>query len=99
MLLDVLTGIDTLKLCTAYKLDGKEIHSLPANIEDLERCVPVYEEMPGWSEDISSVTSFEELPVNAQNYIKRIEELVHCPVIMFSVGPDRKQTIVLKEVF
>ena len=99
MLLDVLTGIDTLKLCTAYKLDGKEIHSLPANIEDLERCVPVYEEMPGWREDISSVTSFEELPVNAQNYIKRIEELVHCPVIMFSVGPDRKQTIVLKEVF
>ena len=99
MLLDVLTGIDTLKLCTAYKLDGKETHSLPANIEDLERCVPVYEEMPGWSEDISSVTSFEELPVNAQNYIKRIEELVHCPVIMFSVGPDRKQTIVLKEVF
>ena len=55
--------------------------------------------MSGWSEDISSVTSFEELPVNAQNYIKRIEELVHCPVIMFSVGPDRKQTIVLKEVF
>jgi adenylosuccinate synthase len=99
MLLDVLTGLPTLKLCTAYKLDGEEIHSLPACIEDLERCEPVFEEMPGWNEDITGVTSFEELPVNCQNYIRRIEELVHCPITMFSVGPDRKQTIVLKEVF
>ncbi|WP_029070068.1 adenylosuccinate synthase [Kandleria vitulina] len=99
MLLDVLTGLPTLKLCTAYMLDGEEIHSLPACIEDLERCEPVFEEMPGWDEDITGVTSFEELPVNCQNYIRRIEELVHCPITMFSVGPDRKQTIVLKEVF
>ena len=68
-------------------------------IEELARVEPVYVELPGWKEDITNVTSFEELPVNAQNYIKKIEELIHCPVIMFSVGPDRTQTIVLKEVF
>lgn len=99
MLLDVLTGIPTLKLCYAYKLDGKEIHSLPACVEDLDRVEPLYIELPGWSEDISHVTSFEELPVNAQNYIDKISELVHCPIDMFSVGPDRKQTIVLRNVF
>lgn len=99
MLLDVLTGIETLKLCVAYKLDGEEIYALPSTIAELERVEPVYEEMPGWKEDISKVTSFDELPVNCQNYIKRIEELIHCPVVIFSVGPDRKQTIVLKEVF
>lgn len=99
MLLDVLSGLDTIKICTAYMLDGKEIHGLPSTIEELERVEPVYVELPGWNEDITNVTSFEELPVNAQNYIKKIEELIHCPVIMFSVGPDRTQTIVLKEVF
>ena len=82
-----------------YCLDGKEIHGLPSTIEELARVEPVYVELPGWKEDITNVTSFEELPVNAQNYIKKIEELIHCPVIMFSVGPDRTQTIVLKEVF
>lgn len=98
MLLDVLTGIETLKLCTAYKLNGEVIHALPAVIQDLDKVEPIYEEMPGWIEDITQVTSFEELPVNCQNYLKRISELVHCPIAMFSVGPDREQTIILKEV-
>lgn len=99
MLLDVLTGIDALKICTAYRLDGKVIKVLPATIKDLDRVEPIYEEMPGWQEDISGVKSFAQLPVNCQNYIKRIEELVKCPVVIFSVGPDREQTVVLKEVF
>lgn len=99
MLLDVLTGLETLKICTAYELDGKILKALPSTVDELERCQPIYEEMPGWKEDITKVTSFEELPVNCQNYIKRIEELVHCPVTIFSVGPDRSQTIVLKNVF
>lgn len=99
MLLDVLSGIETLKLCTAYMLDDQKIYALPSTVEELERCKPVYEEMPGWEEDISNVSSFEELPINCQNYIRRIEELVHCPITIFSVGPDRKQTIILKEVF
>ena len=98
MLLDVLTGIETLKLCTAYKLNGEIIYALPAVIQELDKVEPIYEEMPGWSEDITHVTSFEELPVNCQNYFKRISELVHCPIAMFSVGPDREQTIILKEV-
>lgn len=98
MLLDVLSGFETVKICKAYKLDGKEIYGLPSTVKDIERCEPVYEEMPGWQEDITNVKSFEELPVNAQNYIKRIEELAHCPVVMFSVGPDREQTVVLKDI-
>ena len=82
----------------SYKLDGKEIYGLPATVKDIERCEPVYEELPGWKEDITHVKSFEELPVNCQNYIHKIEELVHCPVRMFSVGPDREQTVVLKDI-
>ena len=98
MLLDVMSGFDTIKICKAYKLDGKEIYGLPATVKDIERCEPVYEELPGWKEDITHVKSFEELPVNCQNYIHKIEELVHCPVRMFSVGPDREQTVVLKDI-
>ena len=98
MLLDVLSGFETLKICTAYELDGKIIKALPSTIKQLNRVKPVYEEMPGWNEDITNVKSFEELPVNCQNYIRRIEELIHCPIVMFSVGPDRNQTVVLKEI-
>lgn len=99
MLLDVLTGLDTLYICTGYMLEGKQIEALPATIKDLQRVEPIYEQMPGWTSDITKVTSFEQLPITCQNYLKRIEEVIHCPIIMFSVGPDRKQTIVLKEVF
>ncbi len=99
MLLDVLTGVEELQICTAYTLDGKTIHALPSTIQELDRVQPVLEKMPGWTEDITKVTSFEELPVNCQNYLRRIEELVKCPIVIFSVGPDRTQTIVLKEMF
>lgn len=98
MLLDVLSGLDTLQICTAYKYKGEIIHGLPATVKGIEEVEPIYEEMPGWKEDITQVTSFEELPINAQRYIKRIEELVHCPIVMFSVGPDRKQTVILKDI-
>ena len=98
MLLDVLSGFDKLKICVAYELDGKKIYGLPSTVKDIERCKPIYEEVDGWQEDITEVTSFEELPVNCQKYIRRIEELIHCPVVMFSVGPDRKQTVVLKDI-
>ncbi len=98
MLLDVLSGLDKLSICTGYTLDGKEIAHVPANIKDYERCEPVYIEVDGWKEDITGVTSFEELPVNAQKYLQKIEELVGVKVKMFSVGPDRKQTILLDEV-
>ena len=97
-LLDVLSGLETLKICTAYKLDGKEIKYVPSTIKEFERCEPVFEEMPGWNEDITSVTSFDELPKAAQNYLHRIEELIGAPIAIFSVGPDREQTILMKEL-
>ena len=99
MLFDVLSGLDTVKICYAYKLDGKIINTYPASLAELARVEPQFIELPGWKEDITHVTSFEELPVNAQNYIKKVEELTKSEVVLFSVGPDRKQTIRLKEFF
>ncbi len=99
MLFDVLSGIKTLKICYAYELDGQILKTMPATLAELERVKPVYVEMPGWDEDITHVTSFDELPENAKKYLRKIEELTKCEVVIFSVGPDRKQTIKLKEIF
>ncbi|KRK98752.1 adenylosuccinate synthetase [Secundilactobacillus odoratitofui DSM 19909 = JCM 15043] len=93
--LDVLTGLKTLKIATAYELDGKTIYHYPASLKELNNCKPVYEEFPGWDEDITGVKQFEDLPVNAQNYVKRLAELVGVDIATFSVGPDRTQTNVL----
>ena len=71
MLFDVLSGIDSIKICYAYELDGKKIQTIPATNQEYSEVVPLYIEMPGWTEDISNVTSFEELPLNAQNYIRK----------------------------
>ncbi len=97
-LLDVLTNVEKIKICVAYTLNGKEITNVPANIREFEKCEPVYIEVDGWTEDITGVTSFEELPVNAQNYLRKIEELVGVKVSIFSVGPDRTQTVYLEEL-
>lgn len=97
--IDVLTGIETLKICTAYELDGKEIYHYPASLKELSRCKPIYEELPGWTEDITSCKTLEELPENARNYVKRVAELVDIRISMFSVGPDRTQTNILEDVW
>ncbi|MCQ2569699.1 MAG: adenylosuccinate synthase [Limosilactobacillus sp.] len=94
-LLDVLDGLDTVKICRAYKLDGQEIEHYPASLAELDRCEPVYEEWPGWDEDITGVTEFDQLPVNAQKYLRRLEELSNAKLATISVGPDREQTIIL----
>lgn len=99
MLFDVLSGIDTIKICYAYEIDGKVINTIPATLNEFNKCKPLYIDMPGWKEDITNVTSFEELPINAQNYLKKIEELTKTEIVLFSVGPDRKQTIKLKDFF
>ena len=99
MLFDVLSGLKTLKICYAYELDGKQINYVPATISELERVKPVYVELPGFDEDITKVTSFDELPENAKAYIRKVEELTKTKVAMFSVGPDRKQTIQLVDLF
>ncbi|QHS23809.1 adenylosuccinate synthase [Virgibacillus sp. MSP4-1] len=97
--LDVLTGLDTVKICTAYEYQGKHMDEYPASLSVLSECSPVYEELPGWKEDITGVRSFDDLPVNTQNYMKRISELTGIPIAIFSVGPDRAQTIVQKDIY
>lgn len=97
--LDVLSGFKELKIATAYKLDGKVINYYPASFEELNRCQPIYETLPGWSEDITNCQSFDELPENAKNYLRRIEELVGIKLVTFSVGPDRNQTIILEDIW
>ena len=96
-LLDVLTGLKTVKICTSYRLDGKQIDYYPASLRELERCEPVYEELPGWDEDITGAKKFEDLPINAQNYLKRVSELSESPLATVSVGADRIQTIIVKD--
>lgn len=95
MLLDVLSGLEDVYICTAYELDGKLIQSPPSTISKLERCKPVFERLPGWKEDISEIKNYDCLPENAKRYLKRIEELTEVPVGMVSVGPDRSQTITI----
>lgn len=99
MLLDVLSGFEELKICTSYKMGDKIINHFPASLDDLGKCEPIYETLPGWTEDITGVTNFEDLPVNAQNYVKKIEEVVGVPAKIVSIGPKRSQTIIREEIF
>ena len=99
MLLDVLTGFDKIKICTAYKMGDKIVNNFPASLEDLAKCEPVYEELDGWNEDITKVEKFEDLPENAKKYIARIEELIDVNIDLVSVGPNRNQTIIRKNIF
>jgi adenylosuccinate synthase len=99
MLLDVLTGIDELKICVKYRLNNEEIDYIPADYNDYKKCEPIYITLPGWKEDISKTTRFEDLPVNCRNYLKTIENLLQTKVAIISVGPDRSQTVTLKNIF
>lgn len=96
---DVLTGLPELKICTAYELNGEKIYHYPASLKDLQACKPVYETLPGWTEDITHCKTLEDLPENARNYIHRIQDLVGVKISTFSVGPDRDQTNVLDNVW
>jgi len=93
MHLDTLSGLEELKICRAYEIDGRETIFFPANKDRLSQAQPVYETMPGWSEDLTEVNSFEDLPLNAQNYVRRIEEYIGKPITFVGVGPKRSQTI------
>ena len=95
-LLDVFSGLKTVKIAVAYELDGQKIDYYPASLKELERCKPIYEELPGWDEDITKVTKLEDLPENARHFLSRVSELVGVPLVTVSIGPDREQTIVLK---
>jgi len=93
MLLDVPGGLDELKICTAYTVDGRQIEHFPSHVDDLKKAVPVYESLPGWQEDLSTIRSYDALPAAATGYLARISQLLGRPVSIVSVGPDREQTI------
>ena len=93
MLLDVLGGLDELKICVAYEIDGRRVEHFPSHVDDLRRARPVYETLPGWREDLGGVRDHAALPVAAHKYLARIGELLGRPVSIVSVGPDREQTI------
>ncbi|MEI6856976.1 adenylosuccinate synthase [Psychrilyobacter sp.] len=95
--IDVLSGMDELKICTGYEIDGKVWTTIPAAIELTEKATPIYETLPGWSEDITGMREYDELPENCKKYIARMEEIIGCEITMISVGPDRSQNIFRKE--
>jgi len=97
--LDVLGGLESLKICTAYQYKDKILNDFPASLKVLGECKPVYETLPGWPEDISGSKKMNDLPVNAINYLNRIEELVETPIDIISIGAERKQTIVKRNPF
>ena len=97
--LDVLDGIEELKLCTGYQLDGEVIDILPMGADDIARCTPIYESMPGWSQSTVGVTDYNKLPPAAQRYLRRIEDVTGVPIDMISTSPDRDHTILLKNPY
>ena len=97
--LDVLDGFETLKICVAYDLDGVRLDYLPTAADQQARCTPIYEEMPGWSETTDGARSWAELPANAIKYVRRVEELIDCPVALLSTSPEREDTILVTDPF
>jgi adenylosuccinate synthase len=97
--LDVLTGIETLRLCTGYTLDGRSIDAIPPLADEFGRVEPVYEDLPGWTEAITEARSTDDLPENARRYVARLEQLIGVPVGILSTGPGREQTMILSEPF
>ncbi|MDD5311660.1 MAG: adenylosuccinate synthase [Dehalococcoidia bacterium] len=96
--LDVLDEMDTVKICIAYKENSSVIDRFPADVNSLDRCEPVYEELPGWKATTSDIRDFKKLPVNARKYIRRIEELIECSFHIISIGPRRDQSIIIKRI-
>jgi len=97
--LDVLDGFETLKICVAYELDGQRMDYLPTAADQQARCRPIYEEMPGWSESTEGARSWADLPANAIKYVRRVEELIDCPVALLSTSPEREDTILVTDPF
>ncbi len=97
--LDVLDGFEVLKVCVGYELDGQRLDYLPTAADQQARCTPIYEEMPGWSETTEGARSWAELPANAIKYVRRIEELIDCPVALVSTSPERDDTILVTDPF
>ncbi len=99
MMMDVLSHFDELSICIGYKLDGQLLHRFPSCADDLRRCEPVWETLPGWKTDITGIRDIEQLPGQAVQYLRRIEELIGIPIDIVSIGPDREQTILVGKQF
>lgn len=97
--LDVLDGLETIRICIHYQSDGQVLTALPSGAEGLEKCTPVYLDMPGWSESTLGVRSYDDLPLNARNYIEKIESLIEIPIDIISTGADREETIIKRHPF
>ncbi len=97
--LDVLDDLSSLKVCVGYDLDGERLDYLPTAAEQQARCVPIYEELPGWSESTEGARSWADLPANAIKYVRRVEELIQCPVALVSTSPEREDTILVTDPF
>ena len=97
--LDIYDGFTSIKICTAYKFKGEVLTAFPSDVAVLEKCQPIYEEVDGWQESISGVRNFEKLPVAARKYMSRLEELLSCPINLVSIGPDRRQIILIADLF
>ena len=97
--LDVLDGLEELSLCVGYELDGERIDLLPLGAEEIARCVPIYETIPGWTQSTVGVTRYEELPANARRYLERIEQVTGVPIAMISTSPDRDHTILMRHPY
>ena len=96
--LDIFDGFPSIKICTAYQLNGETLNSFPSDATILEKCQPVYEELPGWRGPISEIRDFDKLPLQARHYLSRLEELLSCPISLVSVGPKREQMIEVRPV-
>jgi adenylosuccinate synthase len=97
--LDVLDGLDTIRIAVGYRFDGQIYESPPLHSEHYSGCEPVYEDMPGWNTSTVGITHYDELPENARAYLSRIEAIVGVPIDIISTGPDRAETIVLTHPF
>ena len=97
--LDVLDTFTDIKICTSYKIDNQIFEDYPSNMSDHQHVIPIYETLKGWEEKTKGITNFKNLPLNAQNFVKRIEFLVHCNIDILSTGPERDENIIINEVF
>jgi adenylosuccinate synthase len=97
--LDIYDGFRSIKICTAYKFKGEILTSFPSDVAILEKCQPIYEELDGWQESINGIRNSKKLPAGARNYMSRLEDLLSCPISLVSVGPNRRQIVLVKDFF
>ncbi|MSQ42148.1 MAG: adenylosuccinate synthase [Dehalococcoidia bacterium] len=97
--LDSLSAFEHIKVCVAYEVDGRRVNTLPATLTEAQRARPVYEQLPGWRQDVTDVRHLGDLPTHARQYVRRIEQFIGAPVDMISVGPEREQAIVTRDIF